>query len=97
MKDFNHANVLSLIGVVMNEQKLPMVIIPFMSKGDLKKVLKDESEVRLSPIFNQQFNLDCARSSQVHSTFPDITPGIFDLQFLCTTLLRRISVFRPRA
>ena len=56
MKDFNHANVLSLIGVVMNEQKLPMVIIPFMSKGDLKKVLKDESEVRLSPIFNQLFN-----------------------------------------
>ena len=56
MKDFNHANVLSLIGVVMNEQKLPMVIIPFMSKGDLKKVLKDESEVRLFPIFNQLFN-----------------------------------------
>lgn len=48
MKDFNHPNVLSLIGVVMNEQKLPMVVIPFMSKGDLKKVLKDESEVGLN-------------------------------------------------
>ena len=45
MKDFNHANVLSLIGVVMNEQKLPMVIIPFMSKGDLKNVLRSKNEV----------------------------------------------------
>ena len=45
MKDFDHVNVLSLIGVVLNDQKLPMVIIPYMSKGDLKKVLKDETEV----------------------------------------------------
>ena len=44
MKDFDHVNVLSLIGVVLNDQKLPMVIIPYMSKGDLKKVLKDETE-----------------------------------------------------
>ena len=45
MKDFDHVNVLSLIGVALNDQKLPMVIIPFMSKGDLKRVLKDETEV----------------------------------------------------
>ena len=45
MKDFDHVNVLSLIGVILNDQKLPMVIIPYMSKGDLKKVLKDETEV----------------------------------------------------
>ena len=45
MKDFDHVNVLSLIGVVLNDQMLPMVIIPYMSKGDLKKVLKDKTEV----------------------------------------------------
>ena len=45
MKEFNHINVLSLIGVVINDDKLPMVIIPFMSKGDLKNVLRRENEV----------------------------------------------------
>ena len=45
MKDFDHINVLSLIGVVLDDQKLPMVIIPYMSNGDLKRVLKDETEV----------------------------------------------------
>ena len=45
MKEFNHINVLSLIGVVINDDKLPMVIIPFMSKGDLKNVLRSENEV----------------------------------------------------
>ena len=47
MKDFDHVNVLSLIGVVLNDQKLPMVIIPYMSKGDLKNVLRSENEVCL--------------------------------------------------
>lgn len=46
MRDFNHPNVLSLIGVTLDDEQLPMVIIPLMSKGDLKHVLRDESVVR---------------------------------------------------
>ena len=49
MKDFDHPNVLSLIGVVVNEEQVPMVVIPYMSKGDLKHVLRDETEVSLNP------------------------------------------------
>jgi len=45
MKDFDHPNVLALIGVVLNEENIPMVVIPLMVKGDLKKVLRDEKEV----------------------------------------------------
>ena len=51
MKDFDHINVLSLIGVVLDDQKLPMVIIPYMSNGDLKRVLKDETEVSMDSWF----------------------------------------------
>lgn len=49
MKDFDHPNVLSLIGVVLNDQQLPMVVIPFMARGDMKKVLKDDTMVSLEP------------------------------------------------
>ena len=49
MKDFCHPNVLSLIGVVMNDQDLPMVVIPYMARGDLKQVLKDDSLVSVKP------------------------------------------------
>jgi len=45
MRDFDHANVLSLIGVTLNQDDLPMVVLPFMAKGDLKGVLKDEKSV----------------------------------------------------
>ena len=48
MKDFDHPNVLSLIGVAMNEEQMPMVITPYMAKGDLKHVLRDEKEVTTS-------------------------------------------------
>ena len=45
MKDFDHPNVLSLIGVVMSNEQVPMVITPYMAKGDLKHVLRDVNEV----------------------------------------------------
>lgn len=45
MKEFDHPNVLSLIGVVLNDQQLPMAVIPYMARGDMKKVLKDDTMV----------------------------------------------------
>lgn len=59
MKDFNHPNVLSLIGVVLNDQQMPMVIIPYMSRGDLKQVLKDDSWVSSSNIVNMKSWSEC--------------------------------------
>lgn len=47
MKDFDHPNVLSLIGVVLNDQQLPMVVIPCMARGDMKNVLRDNTIVSL--------------------------------------------------
>lgn len=42
MKDFQHENVLTLIGVALDSNGLPMVITPFMLYGDLKSYISDE-------------------------------------------------------
>ena len=41
MKDFDHPNVLNVLGVGFNtDSGLPFVILPFMVNGDLKTYLK---------------------------------------------------------
>ncbi|XP_065910189.1 hepatocyte growth factor receptor-like isoform X5 [Dysidea avara] len=45
MKDFNHRNVLGLVGVSVGleeDKAVPYIIIPFMANGDLKGYLKDK-------------------------------------------------------
>ena len=44
MRDFDHANVLSLIGVALKGDQ-PLVVLPFMQHGDLKTYIKDPSKV----------------------------------------------------
>ena len=40
MKEFNHPNVLSLIGISI-ENSQPMIILPFMENGDLEAYLRN--------------------------------------------------------
>lgn len=42
MKDFHHDNVLTLVGVSINEHGMPMVIIPYMMHGDLLSYIRCE-------------------------------------------------------
>lgn len=44
MREFNHQNVMSLLGVSVSEEK-PCVLLPLLSNGDLKKYLKNQSLV----------------------------------------------------
>ena len=39
MKHFNHPNVLPLIGVSIDKENNPGMVLPFMSKGDVKAYL----------------------------------------------------------
>ncbi|XP_076330716.1 hepatocyte growth factor receptor-like [Tachypleus tridentatus] len=43
MKDFQHLNVLTLIGVAFDINGEPMVIIPYMKHGDLLSYIRDEN------------------------------------------------------
>lgn len=39
--DFNHPNILHLIGVCFNsEDNLPSIVLPYMAKGDLRSFLR---------------------------------------------------------
>ncbi|XP_069141590.1 hepatocyte growth factor receptor-like [Argopecten irradians] len=47
MKDFDHPNVLSLIGVCVDKAEFPLVILPFMANGDLLAYIRDERNMPL--------------------------------------------------
>jgi serine/threonine protein kinase len=42
MKQFNHLNVLKLKGICFDEDDLPLILLPFMSGGDLLSYIRDE-------------------------------------------------------
>lgn len=46
MKKFDHPHVLGLCGISLGLKKEPMVILPFMSNGDLRSYVRDKSKVR---------------------------------------------------
>ena len=45
MSNFNHANVLDLIGVVYTDGYMPAVVLPFMHRGDIRALIQSEDEV----------------------------------------------------
>lgn len=58
MKDFDHPNILGLVGVSFDETAgLPLVLLPFMANGDLRHFLQSK----------QDFNHDTRVSS-----FPEV-------------------------
>ena len=56
MRDFRHDHVLRLIGIVIDADRMPLVILPFMSHGDLLSYIRDDQNVsRLSHLTCQSF------------------------------------------
>jgi len=46
MKEFDHVNVLCLVGVAFDVDGLPLVILPFMRHGDLLSYIRNDANVR---------------------------------------------------
>ena len=45
MKNFDHPHVLKLLGVCVPSHENPMVVLPYMSNGDLRSYVKDKKKV----------------------------------------------------
>ena len=49
MKDFDHRNVLGLVGVYLDDSTgLPLILLPYMSNGDLRTYLRSKCDFRHS-------------------------------------------------
>ena len=59
VKQFNHPNVLSLIGVSVHNDK-PCIILPLMTKGDLHRYLKKYGKV------SKSFRHLCCKSDNIN-------------------------------
>lgn len=54
MKDFHHQNILTLLGICLGKDEMPLVILPYMEHGDLLTYARDENNVG-SKTFNIRF------------------------------------------
>ena len=57
MQEFNHPNILTLVGVCLDGGPAPYIIMPFMTNGSLLSHLKDNRETLvIDP--SSQYDLD---------------------------------------
>jgi len=46
MREFAHQHVLRLLGIVIDADMMPLVVLPFMTHGDLLSYIRNDNNVR---------------------------------------------------
>ena len=66
MKQFNHPNVMNLIGVCINAGPAPYIVMPFMANGSLLSYLRKE---RSNILLNENTDEDLVRDIYCSASF----------------------------
>jgi len=56
MREFDHQHILGLIGISLDQEDMPLVVLPFMKHGDLLSYLRCEDNVRIQGNINLNSN-----------------------------------------
>ena len=75
MKQFNHANLLSLIGVCLPENASPQIIVPYMDRGDLHTFLRNHNASVPKPFRTSESDQDTVSESLQPRTYLPYLPG----------------------
>ena len=66
MQQFNHQNVLRLLGVVVIGLSGPSIVMPFMANGNLSSYLRKNQEMNVLPASADADNVSTSVARQLH-------------------------------
>ena len=94
MLDFNHPNVLTLLGVCFDtEHQLPLIILPYMANGDLKSYLRSERKIANC---NDEFPEVCIIEVTFNLHYPSLGYTGFQRGFSNENLCLNTAPWGPR-
>lgn len=64
MKKFNHVNVMSLIGICLDQKGKVIIVMPYMVNGDLLNYIKNNKQIDIERIY--KFAIDIATGEFVN-------------------------------
>ena len=64
MREFDHPHILRLIGIALDKEDMPLVVLPYMKHGDLLSYIRNELNVSAIQLLILYFEYSTQKSSK---------------------------------